>query len=100
MWLAKTSSISSKFEILTCKNYIFHGNPIDFETMVEKFPESDDKELRELKENAENANTEKSKTTWVTVWSSWAESKGYNPDIMCYNAQQLDEKLEKFFRRS
>ena len=65
--------------------------------MAERFPESDDKELRELKENAENANTKKSTKTWVTVWSSWAESKGYNPDIMSYNAKQLDEKLEKFF---
>ena len=65
--------------------------------MAERFPESDDKELRELKENAENANTKKSTKTWATVWSSWAESKGHNPDIMSYNAQQLDEKLENFF---
>ena len=26
MRLAKTSSISAKFEILTCKNFSFHGN--------------------------------------------------------------------------
>lgn len=27
-------------------------------------------------------------------WSSWVESKAYNPDIMSYNAKQLDKTLE------
>ena len=51
--MAKTRSIKSKVEILTCKNYSFHGDRIDFETMAERCPESDDKELRELRKMQE-----------------------------------------------
>ena len=35
MRLAKTSSISAKFEILTCKNFSFHGNLNDRNNMAE-----------------------------------------------------------------
>ena len=42
MSLAKASSILAKFEILTCKNYSFHGNGnvilSNSETMEERFP--------------------------------------------------------------
>ena len=43
MRLAKTSSISAKFEILTCKNFSFHGNLNDRNNMCGK-------KLQELKE--------------------------------------------------
>lgn len=101
MWLAKTSSFSPKFEILTCKNYSVHGNRNDivstFETLTERFPDCDVKQLQELRENAENANSKKSTKTWLTVWTTRAEEKGYSRDIVIYEAKELDEKLEKFF---
>ena len=68
-----------------------------FETMAERFPYCDPKQLQELKENAENTNTKKSTKTWLTVWTTWAEEKGYSPDIVSYEAKELDEKLQKFF---
>ena len=67
-----------------------------FENMAERFPEFDGNEIQEVKENAENQNTKKSTKAWVSVWLSWAESKGYNRDIVSYEAKQLDEKLENY----
>ena len=65
--------------------------------MTERFPDCDTKELQQFKENAENSNTKKSTKTWLTVWTTWAEEKGYSPDIVSYEAKELDEKLQKFF---
>ena len=65
--------------------------------MAERFPDCDPKQLQERKENAENTNTKKSTKTWLTVWTTWAEEKGYSPDIVSYEAKKLDEKLRKFF---
>jgi len=67
--------------------------------MADRFPDCDAKELQQFKENAENSNTKKSTKTWVTVWTAWAEEKGYSPDIVSHEAKELDEKLQKFFRR-
>ena len=50
MRLAKTSSISAKFEILTCKNFSFHGNLNDRNNMAERFSKFCGKKLQELKE--------------------------------------------------
>ena len=74
-------------------------NPLfyNFKTMADRFPDCDAKELQQFKENAENLNTKKSTKTWVTVWTTWAEEKGYSPDIVSYEAKVLDEKLQKFF---
>lgn len=35
--------------------------------------------------------------TWVTIWSRWAKSIGYKPDITSYDAKQVDKKLDNFF---
>ena len=61
------------------------------------FPDCDAKELQQFKENVENSNAKKSTKTWVTVWTSWAEEKGYSPDIVSYETKELDEKLQKIF---
>ena len=50
--------------------------------MADRFPACDAKELQQFKENAENTNTKKSTKTWVTVWTTWAEEKGYGSDIV------------------
>ena len=26
--------------------------------------------------------------TWLTVWTTWAEGKGYSPDIVSYEAKE------------
>ena len=48
-------------------------------------------EIKELKENSENQNTEKSTSTWHNVWTSWAEKKNYETNLLAYEAKQLDE---------
>ena len=46
MRLVKTSSISAKFEILTCKNVRFHGNLNDRNNMAKDFQNSVEKTAR------------------------------------------------------
>ena len=48
-------------------------------------------EIQELKENSENQNTEKSTSTWLNVWTSWAENKNFKTNLLAYKAKQLDE---------
>ena len=69
----------------------------NFKTMVDRVPDCDKKELQQFKENAENSNTKKSTKTWVTVWTTWAEEKGYSPNIVSYEAEEIYERLQKFF---
>ena len=69
----------------------------NFKTMVDRYPDCDAKELRQFKKNAENSNTKKSTETLLTVWITWAEEEGYSPDIVSYEAKELDEKLQRFF---
>ena len=45
-------------------------------------------EIQKQKENWENQNTEKSTSTWVNVWTSWAENKN---NLLAYKAKPLDE---------
>ena len=47
-------------------------------------------EIQELKENLENQNTEKSASTWLNVWTSLAENKNFNTNLLPYEAKQLD----------
>ena len=48
-------------------------------------------ENQELKENSENQNSEKSTSTWLNVWTSWAENKNFETNLLAYEAKQLDE---------
>ncbi|CAH3149708.1 unnamed protein product, partial [Porites lobata] len=65
--------------------------------MAERFPDFRVEEIQELKENSENQNTKKSTSTWLNVWTSWAESKNFETNLLSYEAKQLDETLQKFF---
>ena len=49
------------------------------------------KEIQELKENSENQNTEKSTLTWLNVWTSWAENKNFETNLLAYEVKQLDK---------
>ncbi|CAH3154921.1 unnamed protein product, partial [Porites lobata] len=65
--------------------------------MAERFPDFQVEEIQELKENSENQNGKKSTSTWLTVWTSWVESKNFETNLLSYEAKQLDETLQKFF---
>ena len=65
--------------------------------MAERLPDFQVEEIQELKENSENQNTKKSTSTWMNVWTSWAESKKFETNLLSYEAKQLDETLQKFF---
>lgn len=66
--------------------------------MAERVPDCDAKErLKRLKEKTENENNKKGTKTMVTVWSTWADKKGFSPDIVSYDAEELALKLGKFF---
>ena len=69
----------------------------NFKTMAERFPDCGTKELQQFKENAENSDTKKRIKTWLTVWTTWTEEKGYSPDNVSYETKELDEKLQRFF---
>jgi len=49
------------------------------------------REIQELKENSENQNTEKSTSTWLNVWTSWAKNKNFKTNLLTYEAKQLNE---------
>ena len=49
-------------------------------------------EIHELKENSENQNTEKSTSTWLSVWTSWAENRNFKTNLLADEAaKQLDK---------
>ena len=48
-------------------------------------------EIQELKENSENQNTEKSTSTWLNIWTSWAENKNFKTNLLADEAKQLDK---------
>ena len=48
-------------------------------------------EIQEVKENSENQNTEKITSTWLNVWSSWAEDKNFKTNLLADEAKQLDK---------
>ena len=58
--------------------------------MAVRFPEISGEEIQKLAEKAVNKNTVKTTKTWMIIWKSWAESKGFNDDILEYEAKELD----------
>ena len=48
-------------------------------------------EIQEQKENSENQNSEKSTSTWLNVWTSWAENQSIKTNLLAYEVKQLDE---------
>ena len=56
--------------------------------MTERFADSEIQEIHELKENQ---NTMKSTLTWLNVWTSWAEHKNFETNLLSNETKQLDE---------
>ena len=47
--------------------------------------------IQELKENSEKQTTKESAWTWLNVWTSWAEIKTFETNLLADQAKQLDE---------
>ena len=63
--------------------------------MAARFLENSGKEIRLFAEKAVNKNTVETTKTWMNIWKSWAERKGFNDDVVKY--EELDECLSRFF---
>jgi len=59
--------------------------------MTERFADSEIQEIHDLKENQ---NSEKSRSCWVNVWTSWAENKNLETNLLSYETQQLNENKQ------
>ena len=66
--------------------------------MAEISPDCETKKLQEFIENAANVNAKKIRKTfmWPTVRTTWAEEKRIRPDIMSFEAMEIDVNLKKF----
>ena len=87
-------------EIPSCENYCFHSKQnleANSKAMTERYPYFQVEEIQELKENSVNQNTKKSTSTWLNVWTSWAESRNFETNLLSCEAKQLDETLQTFF---
>lgn len=62
-----------------------------------RFPLTSNEVLEETLKQAENKNTNRSTTTWMRVWSSWATSRGINVNIETMAPATLNEVLQKFY---
>ena len=51
-------------------------------------------EFQELREISENQNTEKSTSTWLNDWTSWAENKNFKTNLLAYEAKQLEKNKQ------
>ena len=62
-----------------------------------RFPLTSNELLEETLKQAENKNTNRSTTTWMRVWSSWATSRRINVNIETMAPVTLNEVLQKFY---
>ena len=62
--------------------------------MAERFPDFENQEIQELKENSVNQNTKKSALTWLNVWTSWAENKDSETNLLAYKVKQLSKNKQ------
>ena len=65
--------------------------------MAERFPDFEIQESQELKENSENQNAKKSASTWLDVWTSWAENKNFETICLPKEVNNSTKRLQKFF---
>ena len=64
---------------------------MSYAKMAERFRDFEIRRFKNLKENSENQNTEKSTSTWLNVWTSWAKNKNLKINLLAYEAKHLDE---------
>ena len=60
--------------------------------MAQRFPDFEIQEIQlRTKEDSENQNTNRNTSTWLNVWTSWAETKNFETNLLADEAKQLDE---------
>ena len=59
--------------------------------MTERFADS---EIQEIHEQKENQKTKKSTSTWLNVWTSGAENKNFETNLLSYETKHLDENKQ------
>ena len=62
-----------------------------------RFPLTSNEQLEETLKQAENKNTNRSTTTWMRIWSSWAKSRNVHVNIETMAPATLNEVLQKFY---
>lgn len=55
------------------------------------------KRFADFKIQESQKDSKKITSTWLNVWTSWAENKNFETNLLAYEAKQVDEKLQKFF---
>ena len=65
--------------------------------MAERFHVSYDGMSEYFKEKSKANNTRRSTNTWINVYNSWAEARGFSRNIYDYQPKELDEILDKFY---
>ena len=63
--------------------------------MAEISPDCETKKLQEFIENAANAKKIRKTFMWPIVRTTWAEEKRIRPDIMSFEAMEIDVNLKK-----
>ena len=67
-----------------------------YEKMAEGFPDFEIQQIQELEETSENQNTNKSTSTWLNVWISWAENENFETNLLAYEVKQLDREIDRW----
>ena len=62
--------------------------------MAEGSPDFEIQDIQELQEKSENQNTKKSTSTWLNIWTSWAENKNFETHLLAYGAKQRDQNKQ------
>ena len=58
--------------------------------MAERFLALKSGDSRTQRKFGKPKKTEKSTSTWLHVWTSWAENKNFKTKLLAYEAKQLD----------
>ncbi|XP_066932309.1 uncharacterized protein KIAA1958-like [Clytia hemisphaerica] len=64
---------------------------------MERFFTSKDSDIKSLQDASKCKNTQRSTHGWIKVFSSWAESRGFEKQIELYEPSVLNNILEQFY---
>ena len=64
-----------------------------------RFPLTSNELLEETLKQADNKNENRSRGTWMRIWSSWAKSRSINVNIETMAPATLNEVFQKFYMK-
>ena len=64
---------------------------------MERFFTAKDSDIKSLQDSSKCKNTQRSTHGWMKVFSSWAESRGFEKQIELYEPSVLNKTLEQFY---